>query len=62
MVLPWQVFLMMMCTMEAYVFTFFGAWLTIGLIFTVLLIPETQGVPIEKVRPQPWEPSELGVT
>ncbi len=44
-----QVFLMMMCTMKYGVFVFFGVWQTIALIFTALLVPETRGVPIEKV-------------
>ncbi len=46
-----QVFLMMMCTMKYGVFIFFGAWQTIALIFVLLFLPETRGVPIERVRP-----------
>ena len=44
-----QVFLMMMCNMKYGVFVFFGVWQTVALIFTALLVPETRGVPIEKV-------------
>ena len=40
---------MMMCTMKYGVFIFFGAWQTIALIFVILFLPETRGVPIEKV-------------
>jgi hypothetical protein len=45
-----QVFLMMMCSLKYGVFIFFGAWQTVSLIFVLLLLPETQGVPIERVR------------
>ncbi len=48
-----QVFLMMMCTMKYGVFIFFGAWQTIALIFVLFFLPETRGVPIERVRPLP---------
>ena len=41
---------MMMCTMKYGVFIFFGAWQTIALIFVLLFLPETRGVPIERVR------------
>ena len=44
-----QVFLMMMCTMKYGVFIFFGAWQTIALIFVIFFLPETRGVPIERV-------------
>ena len=40
---------MMMCNMKYGVFVFFGVWQTGALIFTALLVPETRGVPIEKV-------------
>ncbi|BDA50848.1 Sugar transport protein MST4 [Coccomyxa sp. Obi] len=43
-----QVFLMMMCSLKWGVFVFFGLWQTVALIFTILLVPETRGVPIEK--------------
>ena len=43
-----QVFLMMMCNLKWGVFVFFGLWQTVALVFTVLLVPETRGVPIEK--------------
>ena len=45
-----QVFLMMMCSLKYGVFIFFGAWQTVALIFTLFLLPETRGVPIERVR------------
>ena len=45
-----QVFLMMMCSLKYGVFIFFGAWQTVALVFTLLLLPETRGVPIERVR------------
>ncbi|EIE26164.1 general substrate transporter [Coccomyxa subellipsoidea C-169] len=45
-----QVFLMMMCNLKWGVFVFFGLWQTVALVFTVLLVPETRGVPIEKAR------------
>lgn len=41
---------MMMCSLKWGVFVFFGLWQTVALIFTVLLVPETRGVPIEKAR------------
>ena len=44
-----QVFLMMMCSLKYGVFIFFGAWQTVALIFTLFLLPETRGVPIERV-------------
>ena len=44
-----QVFLLMMCNMKYGVFIFFGAWQTIALIFVLFLLPETRGVPIERV-------------
>lgn len=46
-----QVFLMMMCSLKWGVFVFFGLWQTVALIFTILLVPETRGVPIEKASP-----------
>lgn len=41
---------MMMCNLKWGVFVFFGLWQTVALVFTVLLVPETRGVPIEKAR------------
>ena len=41
---------MMMCTMKYGVFIFFGAWQTIALVFVIFFLPETRGVPIERVR------------
>lgn len=46
-----QSFLSMMCSMKYGVFIFFGVWQTLALIFTIFLVPETRGVPIEKVCP-----------
>ncbi len=43
---------MMMCSLKWGVFVFFGLWQTVALIFTILLVPETRGVPIEKASPQ----------
>ena len=46
-----QSFLSMMCNMKYGVFIFFGVWQTLALVFTIFLVPETRGVPIEKVCP-----------
>lgn len=46
---------MMMCNLKWGVFVFFGVWQAIALVFTILLVPETRGVPIEKVIPSKLE-------
>lgn len=55
-----QVFLMMMCNLKWGVFVFFGLWQTVALVFTILLVPETRGVPIEKASSLPLKTKLFG--
>lgn len=42
-------FLNMLCSLKWGIYIFFGVWQFIAILFTLFLVPETQGVPIEKV-------------
>ncbi|CAN0902328.1 Hexose carrier protein HEX6 [Linum grandiflorum] len=44
-----QSFLEMLCHFKAGIFFFFGAWVVVMTVFIQLLLPETKGVPIEKM-------------
>ena len=43
-------FLNMLCSLKWGIYVFFGAWQFIAIFFTLFLVPETRGVPIEEVR------------
>ncbi|KAL3154027.1 species-specific tRNA processing, variant 2 [Trebouxia sp. C0010 RCD-2024] len=43
-----QTFLNMLCSLKWGIYIFFGAWQLIAILFTLFLVPETRGVPIEK--------------
>ena len=45
-----QAFLSMLCAMRWGVFIFFAAWGVVMTIFIFFLLPETKGVPVEKVQ------------
>ncbi|TVU34644.1 hypothetical protein EJB05_16487, partial [Eragrostis curvula] len=45
-----QVFITMLCAMKFAVFLFFVGWLFLMIIFVVLFLPETKGVPLETMR------------
>ena len=45
-----QLFLSMLCAMEWGVFLFFAAWVVIMTLFIYFLLPETKGVPTERVQ------------
>jgi sugar porter (SP) family MFS transporter len=44
-----QTFVSMLCAMEWGVFIFFAAFVVTATLFVILLLPETKGVPVEKV-------------
>jgi len=45
-----QTFVSMLCAMEWGVFLFFAGWVLIMTLFVFFLVPETRGVPVEKVQ------------
>ncbi|GAB4823873.1 hypothetical protein N2152v2_010919 [Parachlorella kessleri] len=45
-----QAFVSMLCAMEYGVFLFFAGWLVIMVLCAIFLLPETKGVPIERVQ------------
>ncbi|KAL6839106.1 hypothetical protein ACP4OV_031160 [Aristida adscensionis] len=49
-----QAFLSMMCTMRAYIFFFFAAWIVAMAAFVLTLLPETKGVPIDEMGDRVW--------
>ncbi|KAH7293778.1 hypothetical protein KP509_28G042000 [Ceratopteris richardii] len=49
-----QSLLSMLCAMKYGIFLFFGAWLAVMGLFTLFLIPETKGVPIDCMK-ELWE-------
>lgn len=51
MVVVCAAFLNMLCSLKWGIYVFFGAWQFIGIFFTLFLVPETRGVPIEEVCP-----------
>ncbi|CAI0380901.1 unnamed protein product [Linum tenue] len=44
-----QTFLSMLCHLKAGIFFFFGGWVVVMTVFVYLLLPETKGLPIEKM-------------
>ena len=42
-------FLNMLCSSKWGIYIFFGVWQFIAILFTLFLVPETRGVPIEEV-------------
>jgi MFS transporter, SP family, sugar:H+ symporter len=50
-----QAFLSMLCSMKAGVFFFFAAWIIVMAIFTVFLLPETKGIPIDEMTDRVWK-------
>jgi MFS transporter, SP family, sugar:H+ symporter len=49
-----QAFLSMMCTMRAFIFFFFAAWIIVMGAFVLVLLPETKGVPIDDMTDTVW--------
>ncbi|KAG8381547.1 hypothetical protein BUALT_Bualt06G0133000 [Buddleja alternifolia] len=45
-----QVFLAMLCHLKSGIFFFFAAWVVLMSIFVYFLLPETKGIPIEKME------------
>lgn len=45
-----QTFVSMLCAMEWGVFLFFAGWVFIMTLFVIFFVPETRGVPVEKVQ------------
>ncbi|KAL3507913.1 hypothetical protein ACH5RR_033295 [Cinchona calisaya] len=50
-----QLFLSMMCQMQAYIFFFFSAWIVIMGLFVIVLLPETKGIPINSMVDRVWK-------
>ncbi|XP_057789852.1 sugar transport protein 8-like [Salvia miltiorrhiza] len=48
-----QAFLTMLCHMKAAIFFFFAAWIVVMGAFAIFLLPETKGIPIDKMS-QVW--------
>lgn len=44
-----QVFLLMLCHLKAGIFFFFAAWVLLMSVFVYFFLPETKGIPIEKM-------------
>ncbi|TVU40140.1 hypothetical protein EJB05_13590 [Eragrostis curvula] len=49
-----QAFLSMMCTLRAYIFFFFAAWIVVMGVFVLALLPETKGVPVDEMVDAVW--------
>lgn len=49
-----QAFLTMLCTMQAYIFFFFSAWIVVMGLFVIFFLPETKGVPIDSMVERVW--------
>ncbi|KAK6155930.1 hypothetical protein DH2020_010178 [Rehmannia glutinosa] len=45
-----QVFLVMLCHLKAAIFFFFAAWVLLMSVFVYFLLPETKGIPIERME------------
>ncbi|CAA0834547.1 Sugar transport protein 7 [Striga hermonthica] len=45
-----QVFLAMLCRLKSAIFFFFAAWVFVMAVFVYFLLPETKGIPIEKME------------
>ncbi|XP_030542876.1 sugar transport protein 8-like [Rhodamnia argentea] len=50
-----QAFLSMMCHMKAGIFFFFAAWILVMGLFTLFLLPETKGVPVDSMVERVWK-------
>ncbi|KAF6135105.1 hypothetical protein GIB67_040416 [Kingdonia uniflora] len=50
-----QVFLSMLCHMQAGIFFFFAAWIVIMGLFALFLLPETKGMPIDAMVDRVWK-------
>lgn len=50
-----QVFLSMLCTLRAFIFYFFAAWIFAMGMFVLFLLPETKGVPIDDMNERVWK-------
>lgn len=50
-----QAFLSMLCHMKFAIFLFFAIWVFAMTLFTLFLIPETKGVPIEEMTERVWK-------
>ncbi|PHT49504.1 Sugar transport protein 2 [Capsicum baccatum] len=50
-----QAFLTMLCTMRAYTFFFFSAWIFVMGLFAIFFLPETKGIPIEAMVERAWK-------
>ncbi|KAJ4772286.1 Sugar transport protein 8 [Rhynchospora pubera] len=50
-----QAFLSMLCSMKAAVFFFFAVWIIIMGLFTIFLLPETKGIPIDEMTDRVWK-------
>ncbi|GMY27457.1 sugar transport protein 13 [Fagus crenata] len=50
-----QSFLSMLCQFKFGIFIFFSAWVLVMSLFTMFLIPETKGVPIEEMTERVWK-------
>ncbi|PUZ68895.1 hypothetical protein GQ55_2G065200 [Panicum hallii var. hallii] len=49
-----QAFLSMMCSMRAFIFFFFAAWIVVMGAFVLVFLPETKGVPIDEMVDRVW--------
>ncbi|CAN6235213.1 unnamed protein product [Urochloa humidicola] len=45
-----QVFIALLCAMKYVVFLFYAAWLLAMMVFIVVFLPETKGVPLEAMQ------------
>ncbi|XP_048137461.1 sugar transport protein 8-like isoform X1 [Rhodamnia argentea] len=50
-----QAFLSMLCHMKAGIFFFFAAWILVMGLFTLFLLPETKGVPVDSMAERVWK-------
>ncbi|XP_071699472.1 sugar transport protein 8-like [Rutidosis leptorrhynchoides] len=50
-----QAFLTMLCRMRAGIFFFFSVWIVVMLIYAIVFIPETKGVPIDEMNEKVWK-------
>ncbi|KAH7573752.1 hypothetical protein JRO89_XS03G0202200 [Xanthoceras sorbifolium] len=50
-----QAFLSMLCNMQSGIFFFFAAWILVMGLFTMFLLPETKGVPIDAMNERVWK-------
>ncbi|KAJ7959776.1 Sugar transport protein [Quillaja saponaria] len=50
-----QLFLTMLCSMRSATFYFFVAWLVTMLLYTIFMLPETKGIPIDEMVQRVWK-------